>query len=50
MSLEEALIIAQRMEEDRVCGPVGLGLRIVYAELKRLEEMNDQLLQNTYGK
>lgn len=37
MSLEEALAIAARMEEDQVCGPVGLALRLVYAELKKSE-------------
>ena len=49
MTLEEALLIAQRMEDDGVCGPVGLALRVLLAEYKNLLEMNDQLLQNTYG-
>lgn len=34
MTLEEALLIAQRMEDDRVCGPVGLALRAILAEYK----------------
>lgn len=36
MTLEEALIIAQRMEEDGVCGPVGLALRVLLAESRNL--------------
>lgn len=36
MTLEEAMIIAQRMEEDGVCGPVGLALRVLLAENRRL--------------
>ena len=43
MTLEEAMIIAQRMEEDGVCGPVGLALRVLLAENKALNDLIKQL-------
>ena len=43
MTLNEALIIAQRIEDDDVVGPVGMAIRVLLKDYRKLEDEFDSL-------